>query len=352
MCLPGAGVGSLSLRGSTLSRVSHGVGLHRLYSVVGDGEGNGASESCVKGGHVYFVATPLGNIQDITLRALNVLRHVDIIAAEDTRNTAKLLRLLDIPTAKSKTKTKLVAHHEHNWQQSTPELVKLLLEGKSVALVSDAGTPGVSDPGAPLAAACVAAKIPVVPVPGPSAVVSALSVSGFVGSSTFTFHGFLPVKGKERKEAVAALLGSKHVGVFFEAPHRMLQTFELLVSLADKHGGERSVVCCRELTKLHEETFRGTMSQTLAWLKRAAEGGESGGERIRGEFTIVVAPPAPRQDGAEEGLDSPEGRAEATLIALRKDGLSRSDAVKVVSGMESAGVSRSLVYKLALAMDW
>jgi len=313
----------------------------------------------VEKGHIYFVATPLGNLQDITFRAVNVLSNVDIVAAEDTRNTAKLLKLLNIKYGK------LVSHHEHNWQSSTPELVRLLKEGSSVALVSDAGTPGISDPGAPLAAACALAGIPIHPIPGPSAVVSALSVCGF-SSTRFTFFGFLPSKGKERKEMASEIMSSSHPAVFFEAPHRMMQSIELFQQLVPRYG-ERSVVCCRELTKIHEEIFRGTLSEVSAWLTRnskvVAGGGPDTNERVRGEFTVVMSPVLDNDDdddargGRVDGLGNSDQRPKRAednvrvlLLHLKSDGLSRSESVKLVSAMPEVkdACSRSEVYRIAL----
>jgi len=315
----------------------------------------------VEKGHIYFVATPLGNLQDITFRAVNVLSNVDIVAAEDTRNTAKLLKLLNIKYGK------LVSHHEHNWQRSTPELVRLLKEGSSVALVSDAGTPGISDPGAPLAAACALAGIPIHPVPGPSAVVSALSVCGF-SSTRFTFFGFLPAKGKERKEMASEIMSCSHPAVFFEAPHRMMQSIELFQQLVPRYG-ERSVVCCRELTKIHEEIFRGRLSEVSAWLARnsgvvAGEGPDIN-ERVRGEFTVVMSPAFDNyndsDDDARGGWVDELGNTEqrpkraednvrVLLLRLQSDGLSRSESVKLVSAMAEVkdACSRSEVYRIAL----
>lgn len=168
-----------------------------------------APPNAVEPGHLYYVSTPLGNLQDVTLRALHILAGVDVILAEDTRTTLKLLSLLRIAPKR------VLAHHEHNWQQSTPGVVQMLREGRSVALVSDAGTPGVSDPGSQLAAACAAEGLPIHPIPGPSAVLAAVSVCGF-NCVPFTFHGFVPAKGRERGEVLLALLQARGVGVFFE----------------------------------------------------------------------------------------------------------------------------------------
>ena len=322
-----------------------------------------SEKNAVVSGEIYFVATPLGNLEDITLRAIKVLSSVDIICAEDTRNTAKLLRLLGIKPKR------LMAHHEHNWQQSTPELVRLLGEGCSVALVSDAGTPGIADPGAPLAAACAAAGIQVRPVPGPSSVVAALSISG-LSASRFTFFGFVPAKGKERREVATALMSAEFPCVFFEAPHRIHQTMELLHSLVPVNG-ERTVVVCRELTKLHEETFRGSISQTRKWLGKTSPGGiaEVGNESefevaaastIRGEFTIVLAPPIASQSDTSVTPYSTSAAAKENVIALleqlRDDGVSRSEAVRIVADMADvklAGARRGAIYSWALTLaDW
>ena len=306
--------------------------------------------NAVERGHVYFVATPLGNLQDMSPRAKSILSTVDIIAAEDTRTTGKLLKLLGLEKH-----GKLVSHHEYNWQTSTPELVKLALQGSSVALVSDAGTPGISDPGAPLAAACAAAGVPVHPIPGPSAVSAALSICGFSGSPRFTFFGFLPVKGRERKEAAADVMRCQHPAVIFEAPHRVQQTMNLLLELVGEHGDKR-VVCCRELTKMHEEVFRAaSISQTVAWLAASAgeDGGAAAGERIRGEFTIVLAPQeAATGHAAEAQVKTKQAQIVlARLLELQADGVSRSDAVRLVCGMADVSASRSAVYRCALDMD-
>ena len=215
------------------------------------------SSTVVEAGHVYYVATPLGNLKDITLRAIEVLTNVDVICAEDTRHTIKLLRRLNLPYKE------LLSHHEHNWQEQLPKILGMIQNGKSVAVVSDAGTPGISDPGAELAAALVSQRIPVHPVPGPSAVIAALSISGFVASE-FTFLGFLAVKGNERSKKIQKILQTSHPVVLYEAPHRMKTTF---TQLCDEGQGDRPVVCCRELSKLYEEFKRGSVRDILTWLE-------------------------------------------------------------------------------------
>ena len=218
-----------------------------------------SNSSSVEQGHVYFVATPLGNLKDMTTRAIEVLSNVDLICAEDTRHTVKLLRHLSLPHKD------LLSHHEHNWKEQIPKILAMVQEGKSLAVVSDAGTPGICDPGAELAEALLINNIPLHPIPGPSAVVAALSVCGFQASE-FSFLGFLAVKGKERTQKLDQIARIQHPVVIYEAPHRMKMTFR---QLASKEYGQsqRSCVCCRELTKLHEEFKRGSVAECLAWLE-------------------------------------------------------------------------------------
>jgi 16S rRNA (cytidine1402-2'-O)-methyltransferase len=218
------------------------------------------NSSSVEPGHVYFVATPLGNLKDMTTRAIEVLSTVDMICAEDTRHTVKLLRHLSLPHKD------LLSHHEHNWKEQIPKILSMVQEGKSLAVVSDAGTPGICDPGAELAEALLIHNVPLHPIPGPSAVVAALSVCGFQASE-FSFLGFLAVKGKERTQKLDQIVRIQHPVVIYEAPHRMKMTFRQLAS--KEYGqGQRPCVCCRELTKMHEEFKRGNVDECLAWLEK------------------------------------------------------------------------------------
>jgi 16S rRNA (cytidine1402-2'-O)-methyltransferase len=308
----------------------------------------------VEPGHVYYVATPLGNLKDITRRAIEVLSEVDLICAEDTRHTIKLLRHLGIPYKS------LLSHHEHNWRESIPKILSSVQSGKSIAVVSDAGTPGISDPGAELAAALADNRVPMHPIPGPSAVVSALSVCGFP-TSEFTFMGFLPVKGKERQQKIDTIFDIKHCVVIYEAPHRIKLTLE---QLSSRGMGDRPCVCCREITKLHEEFRRGTVDQCLRWLNSFGSSSEgetvndssssssssssSNGEapRIKGEFTVVLGPFVEPELSPEES----ETRIKDSLRKLQQEGSARSEAVKLTT--KALGVSKSIVYKLALEMDW
>ena len=292
-------------------------------------------------GTIYFVATPLGNLGDITLRALDVLRGVDLIASEDTRTTGLLLKALGLD------KKPQVSHHQHNLQSRVPELVrKAQVENLSIAVVSDAGTPGISDPGNELAAACWAAGVPVVPVPGACAAVAAVSVSGFE-SKEFVFVGFLPAKsGKSRKAKVAEVATQARPCVLYESPNRVLRTL-LELREADETGGERMVMCARELTKLHEELFRGTLSEAVLHFG----GGESDDSPAiaspRGEFTLILGP-LPRVARGEEEMGALV--REMLQVCLEEEELSASEAAKKVSKSlgKEAGLAKSDVYKIAL----
>jgi len=218
-------------------------------------------------GTLHMVATPIGNLEDITLRALRVLREVQVIAAEDTRRTAKLLSHHGIATP-------TISIHEHNARARVPQLIARLRQGESVAVVSDAGTPGVSDPGLELVQECIAEGIPVDPVPGPSALLAALVASGFPVAPV-VFLGFLPTRAKDRTIAWSTISSTDSTVVFFESPHRIVSALKE----AHAHLGDRPLCLGRELTKLHQEFLRGT-AETLA--KRLKE--------PRGEFTVVVSP--------------------------------------------------------------
>ena len=219
-------------------------------------------------GTLYVCGTPIGNLQDITIRALDVFRNVDLIAAEDTRRTRKLLAHFEIPT-------KTISYHEHNEFSRAPQLIEMIKEGKQVALVTDAGMPGISDPGAHLVDCVLSNNLKVVSIPGPSAVVTALSVSGF-SADEFTFVGFLPRKGKRREEALESLAQETRVAVIYESPYRLTRTLSDLVPVL---GGDRKVVVTRELTKLHEEIIKGTLEEVRE---------EFSQRTIKGEITIVV----------------------------------------------------------------
>ncbi|MCO5761356.1 MAG: 16S rRNA (cytidine(1402)-2'-O)-methyltransferase [Chromatiaceae bacterium] len=276
----------------------------------------------VESGALYVVATPIGNLEDISARALRVLREVNCIAAEDTRHTGQLLRHFGIDTP-------LLSLHEYNERDRLASVVGLLREGKAVALVSDAGTPLISDPGFPLVRELRRQGLKVIPVPGPSSVLAALSVAG-LPTDRFVFEGFLPAKTAARCERLQALAGEERTLVFLEASHRV---GEALVDLATVFGPERWAVVARELTKRFEEVHGAPLGQLADWL-------EADPHRQRGEFVLVVQG-APRAVEA----DTPETRR---LLAVLLAELPPSRAVVVAARL--TGLRKKPLYELALAL--
>jgi len=271
-------------------------------------------------GILYLVATPIGNLEDITLRGLRVLREVDWIACEDTRQTRKLLDHFSIAT-------KLVSYHEHNESARAAELVKQLGGGSNGALVSDAGTPLVSDPGYRLVAAAIASGIAVVPIPGASAVLAGLVGSG-LGTDAFTFQGFLPPRSGARRKTLKSLEETDCTLIFYEAPHRILEALEDIEAVL----GARPVVVARELTKMHEEFLRGTASEIR--LELAAR------PSVKGEITLLIGRPT-----AESKPDLEE--AEEQVRQLEQQGLSRMDAVKRVA--KTRGIPKRELYRKVIS---
>jgi 16S rRNA (cytidine1402-2'-O)-methyltransferase len=273
---------------------------------------------------LYLVATPIGNLGDITLRALDVLRRVDRIACEDTRQTQKLLNHFEIPTP-------TVSCHEHNERRRAPQLIEALKNGGRMALVSDAGTPGVSDPGAWLAAEAIAAGVPVIPVPGANAALSALAASG-LPAEDFHFLGFLPAKAGARRTRLEALAqgASAPILIFYEAPHRILET---LADLEAVWGAELQVVVARELTKVHEEVLRGAVASVRSEL--AAR------DRIRGELTLLVQPP--EANGARAAATAPAALGDRLARIQGEEGVDEKEALKRLA--RTLGRSKSEVYR-------
>ena len=272
---------------------------------------------------LYVVATPIGNLQDISLRALEVLKTVDAIAAEDTRHTSHLLAHFAI-------QKKLIAVHEHNEQKSAQILLERLQAGESIALVTDAGTPGISDPGAIVVDVLREAGANVVPVPGASAVIAALSASGITANG-FMFHGFLPASGSQRRKTLESLKAYSSTLVFYEAPHRIIECVE---DLAKVLGGERRVTIARELTKTFETFHRCALQDAKAWL-------ESDPNQQRGEFVLLVEA-ATLIEQADVSED-----AERTLRLLLAD-LPLKQAVKLAT--EITGVKKNILYEFALKL--
>ena len=274
-------------------------------------------------GTLYLVPTPIGNLGDISRRMADTLEQADFIAAEDTRVTVKLLNHLGL-------KKPMVPYHRHSTEASGQAILSRLQAGESCALVTDAGTPAISDPGEELVARCGEAGIPVCAIPGPCALVTALAVSG-QPTGRFTFEGFLAMNKKNRRAHLESLQGEERTMIFYEAPHKLAAT---LRDLADTFGADRPLTLCRELTKLHEEVSRTTLGQAAAWYGENAP---------KGEFVLVVrgAEPLPEGEASlEDGL--------ALVDRLRGEGMSLRDAVKRAA--RELGLSRNELYDAAVKL--
>jgi len=283
-------------------------------------------------GILYLVATPIGNLEDITLRALRILKEVALIAAEDTRHTKTLLRRYQIATP-------LTSYHQFNKLQKLGELLSEL-KTKDIALVSDAGTPGFSDPGYELVREALRQGFSVVPIPGPSAAVAALVASG-LGTSQFTYLGFLPRKKGERARLIESLRAEKRTLVFFEAPHRLVSTLEALAAAL----GDREVVVARELTKVHEEFFRGTLSAALVHFRQVSP---------RGEIVLIIEGAKEKSAEVEEEdivdalkpyLASCSSAKEATAAVAEKLGIPRRRVYRIWQGMKRGSDEKGLISK-------
>lgn len=272
-------------------------------------------------GKLYLVPTPIGNLGDISRRMADTMAGADFLAAEDTRVTVKLLNHLGL-------KKPMVSYHRHNCSTAGPAIVDRLLVGESCALVTDAGTPAISDPGEDLVALCAQQDIPVEAVPGPCALICALSVSG-LPTARFTFEGFLPQNKKNRRSHLDSLKGEQRTMVFYEAPHKLEDTLEDFVAV---FGGERRIALCRELTKLHEEVVRTTVGQALA---------DCATRPPRGEYVLVVegAPEAPAQEA------DPQAALER-VAQLRGEGLSLKEACAKAG--EEFGIKKRQLYDMSL----
>ena len=276
-------------------------------------------------GTLYLVPTPIGNLGDISPRMADTLAQADFIAAEDTRVTVKLLNHLGL-------KKPMVTYHRHNTAASGQAVLDRLMAGESCALVTDAGMPAISDPGEEMVALCAAAGVPVVPIPGPCALVTALAASG-QPTGRFTFEGFLAMNKKNRRAHLESLRGEERTMIFYEAPHKLVAT---LRDLADTFGREREISLCRELTKLHEEIRRTTLGEAADWY---------GEETPRGEFVLVVRGAQPEEEGEctlEDGLTLAERLWE-------EEGLSLRDAVRQAA--KELGLSRNELYRLAVEQE-
>jgi len=278
--------------------------------------------NAVSSGTLYVVGTPIGNLDDLSARARDVLGAVDLIAAEDTRRTGRLLSSISVNGT-------LIAYHEHNERQQTPALIARLEKGDSLALVSDAGMPTISDPGLRLVRAALAEDLPVVTVPGPTAAVAALTIAG-LATDRFVFEGFLPRRSGPRRQRLELLQNETRTMIFYEAVHRITETIEMLKEL---FGSDRQAAIARELTKLHEQIYAGTLAEL------SSELGE--GIPLKGEFVLLVA-------GSAEILSVPAAEAVRIFTILSAE-VSAKAAVALAA--EITGLSRNDVYRLTRVPD-
>jgi 16S rRNA (cytidine1402-2'-O)-methyltransferase len=284
-------------------------------------EATNGREGLGPGSALYLVATPIGNLEDITLRALRVLKEVDLIACEDTRQTQKLLSHYGI-------KTRTVSYHEHNEMTKAAELVVDLESGAKIALVTDAGMPGISDPGFRLIALAIRHHVPVVPIPGASAFLAALVASG-LPTDSFRFSGFLPAKSGQRRKLLESVRESPRTQVFYEAPHRVL---EALTDVCEVLGEARHVVVAREVTKLHEEFLRGRAQEVLEQLKSRGE--------VKGEITLLIA----KQDSSEPRTASRQlSLAQRVRQIMSEEKVDEKSALKKVA--KERGIGKSEAYR-------
>src|SRR5258708_494059 len=273
---------------------------------------------------LYLVATPIGNLEDITLRAVRVLKEVDVIACEDTRQTQKLLNHYGITT-------RTTSYHEHNEMTRSAELVKEMQEGATVALVTDAGMPGISDPGFRLISLAIRHHLPVVPIPGASAFLSALVASG-LPTDSFRFSGFLPAKRGERRAALEAIRTSPRTQVFYETPHRIVEALEDVVETL---GKGRHVVIAREVTKIHEEFLRGRADEVLETLKSR--------DAVKGEITLLIGKAEESEARGGTGAFARPGLKQRLAEIMAKEKLDEKSALKKVA--KERGISKSEAYR-------
>src|SRR6202023_3194314 len=287
----------------------------------GSRNGEGSDQNKIGGPSLYLVATPIGNLEDITLRALRVLKEVDLIACEDTRQTLKLLSHYGIHT-------RTVSYHEHNEMTKAAELVVDLEGGAKIALVTDAGMPGISDPGFRLIALAIRHHVPVVPIPGAQAFLAALVASG-LPTDSFRFSGFLPAKSGPRRKLLQSVKDSPRTQVFYEAPHRLLETLADVVELL---GNDRHVVVAREVTKLHEEFLRGRAREILGQFKARGD--------VKGEITLLIAK---AEEGAAPSATESVSVAQRVREIMAKEKADEKSALKKVA--KERGIAKSEAYR-------
>lgn len=278
-------------------------------------------------GKLYIVPTPIGNLQDMTLRGLETLKNADYIAAEDTRQTLKLLNRFEI-------KKSLISYHQHNENDKSKSIISLLRDGNNIALVSDAGTPGISDPGSVIIRECIKEGIDFEVLPGATAITTAVVNSG-LDTTGFIFKGFLPRENKERREFVANLTNLQETIIFYEAPHRLLNTLQFLQCTF----GNRRIAVCRELTKIHEEIFRGTIEDSINHFTE---------KDPRGEFVLVMEGKTAEEIEAENKMTWENMSIEEHIQKFINDGMSKKDSIKMVA--KERNLPKSEVYKHSIEL--
>ena len=278
-------------------------------------------------GKIYLVPTPIGNLKDITLRALEALENADEIAAEDTRQTLKLLNHFNI-------KKPLFSYHQHNEQGKSEDIIEKLKNGKKIALVTDAGTPGISDPGSVIVQKCIEQNIPFEVLPGATAFTTALVYSG-LDTTKFVFRGFIPRETKERKILMDEVKDKKETLIFYESPHRLIDTLDFLNGVL----GGRKIAVCRELTKLHEDIYRGSIEEAYNWFLN---------NKPRGEFVLVIEGKSDDEIKAEKEEAFANITVEEHLINLINSGISKKEAIKIVS--KEREMPKKEVYKIAIEL--
>lgn len=278
-------------------------------------------------GKIYLVPTPIGNLKDITLRALEALENADEIAAEDTRQTLKLLNHFNI-------KKPLFSYHQHNEQGKSEDIIEKLKSGKNIALVTDAGTPGISDPGSVIVQKCIEQDIPFEVLPGATAFTTALVYSG-LDTTKFVFRGFIPRETKDRKVLMEEVKDKKETLIFYESPHRLIDTLDFLSDSL----GKRKIAVCRELTKLHEDIYRGTIEDAYNWFLN---------NKPRGEFVLVIEGKSELEIKAEKEEAFANITIEEHLMNLINSGISKKEAIKIVS--QERELPKKEVYKIAIEL--
>lgn len=276
-------------------------------------------------GKLYLIPTPIGNLKDITLRALETLKSVDLIACEDTRQSLKLLNHFGI-------KKTLVSYHKHNENGKSEDIIKRLLEGQNIAIISDAGTPGISDPGAVIAKRCIEENIEFEVYPGATAITTALVYSG-LDTDKFIFVGFLSRENKDRKETMSSLVDRQETIILYEAPHRIQSTLSFIKEVL----GNRKIAVCKELTKLHETILRGTVDECIKYYEENAP---------RGEYVIVISGKSKEEIIEEKKLQWEDLTVEEHIMKFINEGKNKKEAVKLVA--KERGLHKSEIYKYSL----